>query len=85
MSFKEEASWVRRNPVAAFTSLLTAVLAADGLLIGLNVLNAHQTATAVLVEGFLTVILGAVTHKQTTPVVKPKAADGTPLVKITEK
>lgn len=82
---REEWGWIRRNPVAAFTSALTVVLAGDTMLLGFGVLNQRQTAMAVAVEGFLTVILGAVTHKNTTSLVKPKDEDGTPLVPITAK
>lgn len=81
---RQEWSWIRRNPVAAFTSLITILGTAETALGTLHILNGRQLGTVDAVVVLLTVILGAVTHKNTTSLVKPKDEDGTSLVPVTD-
>lgn len=81
---EEEWSWVRRNPVAALTALVTVFGALDDFVLSQGV-TAHWLGTLIAAQAFLSVVAGALAHRNTTSLVKPRAADGTPLVKIPEQ
>lgn len=74
-------SWLRQNPVRAFTLFAGLLFAFDGYAAREHLVSHGTMAWLGLVELLVTVALGFFgVHSTVTPLANPKAADGTPLV-----
>lgn len=72
---------IKKFPVAWMTIALTFLTSADAVAIWTHLLTKDQATWVALGLALLTAILGKAAHSKVTPVVDPKAADGTPLVR----
>lgn len=72
----------RAHPVATLTALLTGALSVLTLLQGLHILHGQVATWLDGAVALLTLILGWLTHQHVTPLAKPRASDGTPLIRM---
>jgi hypothetical protein len=75
-------NWIRRNPVAALTTLYTVLAAVYGVIASTELLPDRVVASVGIGVAILAAILGALTHTKVTPLANPKNSDGVPLVAL---